>query len=172
MQKQTQSNYSPYRYRKIVTALFAIGIISSGIGIVILASDFVQVYNTINQFAPQISRIEKSDLGDDDRGLVVDINVANPGSRSIFIEEYGFIIYLNEEYIISLIMFPDRTLEPNTNETLTISVDVTNALVQTILDAEISGEWNWEIRYPMRLCISWLYIVPQYYGTWEGVEEV
>ncbi|MFX1562773.1 MAG: hypothetical protein ACFFDP_05655 [Promethearchaeota archaeon] len=172
MQKPVSTNNSPYRYRKVAITIFVIGVVLSGAGIVIISTDFVQVYNTINHFIPHITNVQKADLGGDDRRINVILNVENSGTRSIFIEEYGLILYLNGEYVISILSFPDRTLEPSTNETLLLTADVTNALVQPILDAEGSGEWNWEIRYPMRLYISWLYIVPQYWGTWEGVEEV
>jgi len=172
MQKPVSTNNSPHRYRKIATTIFIIGVVLSGVGIVILSTDFVQVYNTVNHFIPQITNVEKTDLGGDDRKIVVILNVENSGTKSIFIEEYGLILYLNGIYVTSIIGFPERTLEPSTNETLPITANVTNALVQPILDAEGSGEWNWKIRYPMRLYISWLYIVPQYWGTWEGVEEV
>lgn len=172
MQKPMPQINSHHRYRKIAIALFAIGVISSGIGTILLSSDFIQVYSTVNHFIPQIVGIEKSDLGDDDRRLVVELNVENAGSRSILIEQYGITIYLNGEYIVYDEGYPDRNIEPFTNDTFSIQVDVTSVLVDTILDAEVSGHWNWEISYPMRLSVSWLYLIPGYQGSWEGVTEV
>ena len=176
------------RYTQIVALLFIGCTLASGLGIVILDSDYFSVFDTANRFIPRITRFTKSPEGPgDSRNLTLYLSLANPGSRRIFFIREGdptkptnieIRVWLNDRFISTQEIRPDLILMPGSDFTLLVNFTVDNLYGSTsygvhIAEAEESGVWNWEIQYPMRIFVEWLYIRESHLrAPWSGIEEV
>jgi hypothetical protein len=99
--------------------------------------------------------------------------VPNNSSRPVLLYEYGVILTLNNEFIAQRDVYPNLTLQPGSNETLVVSFTVTGRYAQFIIQAEQSGQWNWDIAYPMRFYVDWLFVMAQnFHEPWSGIQEV
>ncbi len=165
--------YKP-TYRNIVTAIFFVTTIALGIGSVLLSTEYFAVYDTANQFRAQVTSVEKATPASSERLIIVDIALQNNGSRIIHIWGYAVILELNGEWVSQIDIYQDIFLQPGQGTTIIVRMLITGLYVEPIIDAESSGQWNWFIRYPMRIYVGgWLYIVLAYLGTeYTGVEEV
>lgn len=161
-------------YRTIVTSVFFVTIIISGIGSLYLSLEYVSVYDTANKFNPQVSRILKAAPNSTTRIISIEVPVQNTGSRLIQIEGYAFFVDLNGETIALRETFEDIFIAPGQQDTLWGNFTYTNSSADPIIDAESSGDWNWYIRYPMRVYVGGrLYVVYQHFiMEFTGVEEV
>ncbi len=161
-------------YKKAFTGIFFLCVIASGIGSIFLSVEYFAVYDTANNFHPRVTGLEKSAPSASERLLIVDLTIANNGTRIVHIFGYGIIILLNSHQVAQRDTYEDIFLQPGQEITLTIRLLTTGFYAQQIIDAEVSGEWNWVIRHPMRLYVGgWLYVVLAYLATpWTGIEEV
>jgi len=138
-----------------------------------MAADYVTVYQTVCNFSPYITRITRSGTGEDQRNITIYMNLANSGSRPIYIYQYGIHLELNGNFVADQQeFFPDLWLQPGDNITITITLVVVSSFVQPILEAEESGQWEWLILFSMRIWIVWLYLIPHFYIMWWDCEEV
>ncbi len=176
------------RYTQIVALIFISCTVAAGFGTVILNNDFFSVFDTANRFIPRVTRFTKSPEGPaDSRNLTLYLNLANPGSRRIFFVRDGdptrptnidIRIWLNGHFITSQEIRPDLILFPGSDLTLTVNFTVEDLYVSAsyganIAEAEESGLWNWDIQYPMRIFVEWLYIRESHLrAPWSGIEEV
>lgn len=177
------------QYTQIVAVIFIGCVIGAGLGVVILDNDFFSVFDTANRFIPRITRFTKSpeEGGGDSRNLTLYLNLANPGSRRvIFIREgdptrptnIDVRIWLNGHFITSQEIRPNLVLSPGSDFTLIVNFSVedlydSSSYGSQIAEAEESGEWNWDIQYPMRIFVEWLYLRESHLrAPWSGIEEV
>ncbi|MFX1510307.1 MAG: hypothetical protein ACFFBR_08400 [Promethearchaeota archaeon] len=166
MMRLKQTLYKP-SYRNLVTVVFIVTTIALGIGSIILSVEYFAVYDTANHFRPTITSVEKSTPSASERLITVDILVQNNGTRLVHIWGYTVSLELNGEYISQVDTFQDIFLQPGQETTIVVRILVTGLYVNTIIDAESSGQWNWYIRYPMRIYIGgWLYIAMSYLSTY------
>ncbi len=173
MMRAKRAIYKP-TYRNLVTVIFFVITIALGIGSVILSVEYFAVYDTANQFRPQVMSVEKVTPSSAERLIIVDILVQNNGSRLVHIWGYAVNLELNGEWVGQEDVYQDIYLQPGQETTITVRILVTGLYVQPIVEAESSGEWNWFIRYPMRIYVGgWLYIVMAHLSTnYFGVEEL
>ncbi|MFX1565390.1 MAG: hypothetical protein ACFFCH_05315 [Promethearchaeota archaeon] len=173
MMRLKQTLYRP-SYRNLVTVVFFVTTIALGIGSIILSMEYFAVYDTANQFRPIVTSVEKSTPSANERLIIVDIQVQNNGTRLVHIWGYTVSLELNGEYVSQVDIFQDIFLQPGQQTTIVVRILVTGLFVNTIIDAESSGQWNWYIRYPMRVYIGgWLYIAMAYLSThYNGITEV
>jgi hypothetical protein len=177
------------RYTQLVALIFIGFVIAAGVGVIILDIDFFSVFDTANRFIPRVTRFTKTDPegSGDSRNLTLYLSLANPGSRRIFFIREGdptrptnidVRIWLNGRFITSQEIRPDLVLLPGSDFTLVVNFTVEDVYDSTsygsqIVEAEESGEWNWEIMYPMRIFVEWLYIRESHLRSpWSGIEEV
>ncbi len=174
------------RYSQLVALLFIGCTVSSAVGIVILNNDYFSVFDTANRFIPRVTRFTKSPEGPgNSRNLTLYLNMANPGSRRIFFLREGdptqptnieIRIWLNGHFITSQELRPELILLPGSDYTLTANFTVEDLDIPTsygsyIADAEETGLWNWELYYPMRIFVEWLYIRESHLRMpWSGIE--
>ncbi len=161
-------------YQVIITTIFLLTIVISGIGCGILSVEYVSVYDTANQFNPQVSQVLKEAPDSTTRIISIRVPVQNNGSRLIHIEGYAFFVNLNGEPVALRETFEDIFIAPGQRTNIWGNFTFHDAEAQPILDAEISGEWNWVIRYPMRVYVGGrLYVLYQHFVMpFQGVEEV
>ena len=173
MMRAKRAIYKP-TYRNIVTIIFFVTTIALGIGSIILSTEYFAVYDTANQFRANVLSVEKATPSSQERLITIDIAVHNNGSRLVHIWGYSVIAELNGEWIGQIDVYQDIFLQPGQGSTITVRLLVTGLYIEPIVEAESSGQWNWVIRYPMRLFVGgWLYIVLAYLATeYIGVEEV
>ena len=158
----------------MVTAIFFLSVIVCGIGSVVLSIEYLAVYDTANKLLPEVTRIAKSTLSEDARSLVVEIQARNDGTRLLHIWGYNVYVELNGQTIANRDVFQDLFLQPGQVLIIEENFTVVGGFAQRIVDAEQSGEWNWFIRYPMRVYIGgWLYVAYGHFAmSVTGVEEV
>jgi len=173
MMRIKRTIYKP-TYRNIVTVLFFVITIALGIGSVILSVEYFAVYDTANQFRPVITSVEKAAPNPNERLLIIDILVQNNGSRLLHIWGYSISLELNGEWVGQEDIYQDIFLQPGQQTTITVRHLVTGLFVEPIIDTESSDQWNWFIRYPMRIYVGgWLYIAMAYLSTYyNGVTEL
>lgn len=160
------------QYRYIVLFVFAAAIVISSAGSLVLTVQYITVFDTANRFNPSVVSLTKQNVTADSRLISVYIRLPNEGSRPINIFEYGIYLFLNGGFVAHRDVFPDLTVEPFTNETLLVQFTVTGGYAQVVLQAEQSGQWNWDIRYPMRIRVVWLAITAAYFQqAWTGIQE-
>jgi hypothetical protein len=154
--------------------IFILTLVFSGIGSGILAIDYVSVYDTANRFNPQVNRILKEAPNATTRIISVQVPIRNNGSRLLHIEGFAFYITLNGEPIIFRETFQNIFIAPHQTYILWGNFTLTETRIDPILDAEISGEWEWLVRYPMRVYVGGrLYVLYQHFiQEFSGVEEV
>jgi hypothetical protein len=188
MLEKTYTRKPNLRYTQIVALIFIGCTIASSAGIVILNNDFFSVFDTANRFIPRVTRFTKSPEGpSDSRNLTLYLNLANPGSRRIMFIRDGdptrptnidIRIWLNGHFVTSQEVRPDLVLLPGSDLTLIVNFTIGDLYESTsyganIAEAEESGTWNWEIQYPMRIFVEWLYIRESHLrAPWSGIEEV
>ncbi|MFW9831331.1 MAG: hypothetical protein ACFFD8_06110 [Candidatus Thorarchaeota archaeon] len=172
--KRLKKAVNQSKYQTIVTGIFILVIVISGIGSIFLALDYVGVYHTTNQFAPRIHRVMKEAPDSTTRIISIELPLQNNGSELINIEGYAFIVYLNGQLIAYRETFVQIFIPPGLSTTLWGNFTFTGDDAQPIIDAELSDEWNWIIQYPIRAYIGgWLYVIFQHFTMpWTGVEEV
>ncbi len=172
--KRVKQAISKPTYQNVVTAIFFLSVIVCGIGSVVLSIEYLAVYDTANRFLPEVTRIAKSILSEDARFLTVEIPVRNDGSRLLHIWAYNVYVELNGEVIANRDVFRDIFLQPGQEELIQQNFTVTDGFAQRIINAEQSGEWNWFIRFPMRVYVGgWLYVAFGHFAmSVTGVEEV
>ncbi len=161
-------------YQAIVTCIFVITLVISGIGSIFLSLEYVSVYDTANRFNPQVSRILKETPNNTTRIISIEIPLQNNGSRLIHIEGFAFIVDLNGEPLILNETFKDIFLVPGQVYVLWGNFSFTGNDAQPIIDAELSDDWNWIIRYPMRVYVGGrLYVLYQHFiQVFSGIEDV
>lgn len=160
-------------YRYLVIGVFLASLILSLGGSTILSAEYYAVFDTVNRFNPHVIALTKGDLSEDSRLITVYLKVPNAGSRPIYLYEYGIYLYLNDHNVGIQDVHPDLTLSPASNETLIVYLTITGGFAQFIIQAEQSGQWNWDILYPMRFDVGWLSLrAPQLRQSWVGIEEV
>ncbi|MFX1319665.1 MAG: hypothetical protein ACFE9D_09335 [Promethearchaeota archaeon] len=162
------------KFQVAVTTIFLLTFVISLIGSGILAIEYVSVYDTANKFNPQVSQILKEAPDSTTRIISIRIPVQNNGSRLIHIQGYAFFVNLNGQTIALRETFEDIFIIPGQRADIWGNFTFHDAEAQPILDAEISGEWSWVIRYPMRVYVGErLYVLYQNFVTvFQGVEEV
>lgn len=172
--KRLKETLSRPTYRKSVTVLFFACVIICGAGSVILSFDYLAVYDTANNFSAGVSNVLKATVDSETRIITVILRIYNNGSRPIRIFGYSVIVELNDGFVAQRDIFDDDVyLNPGTFDTIIFDLIVTGLYAQRIIDAEQTGEWNWLIRYPMRVYVAWLYVAFSYLGeVWHGVVEV
>ena len=173
MMRAKRAIYKP-TYRNIISIIFFVTTIALGIGSVILSTEYFAVYDTANRFRATLTSVEKATPSDQERLIIVDIDVQNNGSRLLHIWGYSVVLELNGEWIGQIDIYQDIYLQPGQETTITVRILITGLYIGPIIEAESSGQWNWFIRYPMRIYVGgWLYIVLAYLGTeYIGVEVV
>jgi hypothetical protein len=161
-------------FQVIVSTIFLLTLVFSGIGSGILALEYVSVYDTANRFNPQVRQILKEAPDSTTRVISIRVPVINNGSRLIHIEGYAFIVTLNGETVALRETFEDIFVAPGQRADVWGNFTFYDTEADPILEAEISGEWNWVIRYPMRVYVgSRLYVLYQHFiMPFQGVEEV
>jgi hypothetical protein len=161
-------------YQTVVSIIVLLIFVSSGIGSVFLSLEYVSVYDTANRFNPQVSRVLKAAPDNVTRVISIEIPLQNNGSRLIHIEGYAFLIYLNGQPLAQQETFQNIFIAPGQSDILWGNFTLTGRSAQQIIDAELSDDWNWVIRYPMRVYIGErLYVLYQHFVTFlTGVEEV
>ncbi|MFX1575620.1 MAG: hypothetical protein ACFFCF_00450 [Promethearchaeota archaeon] len=172
--KRIKALLNQKRYQKLVTAIFFLVIVVSGIVSIVLSMEFVGVYDTTNEFAPQISRVLKITPNSTTRIIAIELPLKNNGSKLIRIEGYAFVVYLNDQLIAYRDTFGDIILAPGEETTIWENFTFTGDAIESIVNAELSEQWNWLFQYPMRAYVgAWLYVVFRHFiMPWTGVEEV
>jgi LEA14-like dessication related protein len=161
------------RYRHLAIAFFVASVILCSFGSASLSVEYSAVFDTFGRFGPYVVALTKGIVSEDSRLITVYLKVPNSGTRPIYLYEYGVYLYLNDHAVAQRDIFPNLTLQPGSNDTLLVQFTVTTGYVQYIIDAEQTDQWNWIIRFPMRLYVGWLTIRASQLGqTWSGIEEV
>jgi len=161
------------RYRHIVFAFFVASVIVCSVGSVGVSVEYTAAFDAANRFIPHLLLLTKQYVSADARLITVYVNVPNNSSRPVFLYEYGVILTLDGEFIAHRDSYPSLTLEPGSNQTLIEVFTLTGRYAQLIIQAEQSGQWNWDIRYPMRFYVGWLFVVAENFGeVWLGIQEV
>lgn len=159
-------------YRHLVIALFVASIIVSSAGSLVLSVEYFTVFETANRFNPYVFALTKENVTEDSRLISVYLRLPNTGSRSIFIFEYGILLTLNDHFVAQRDAYPNLTINPSSNATLVVQFTVTSGYAEVIIQAEQSDQWNWNIRYPMRLTVGWLSITASHFQQpWSGIQE-
>jgi hypothetical protein len=161
------------QYRHVVIGIFVASVLICSFGDVALSIEYSTVFGAASQFIPHVLLLTKQYVSADARLVTVYVNVPNNSSRPVLLYEYGVILTLNNEFIAQRDVYPNLTLQPGSNETLVVSFTVTGRYAQFIIQAEQSGQWNWDIAYPMRFYVDWLFVMAQnFYEPWSGIQEV
>jgi hypothetical protein len=160
-------------YRRVVIGVFLTFVILSLGGSTILSAEYYTVFDTVARFNPYIVALTKGYTGEDSRLITLYLKVPNVGNRPIHVYEYGIYLYLNDHNVAHVDVYPDWTLPPASNETLVVYFTITGGFAEFIIQAEQSGQWNWNILFPMRFDVGWLSITASQLGqSWVGIEEV
>jgi hypothetical protein len=160
------------RYGHVVIAFFIAAVIVSSAGSLVLSVEYFTVFDTANRFTPSVFALTKQNVTEDSRLISVYLRLLNTGSRPVFIFEYGVLLTLNGQFVAQRDVYPALTIDPDSNETLVVQFTVISGYAQVIIQAEQLGQWDWDIRYPMRFTVGWLSVTASHFRqAWSGIQE-
>jgi len=159
-------------YGHVVIAFFIAAVIVSAAGSLVLSVEYFTVFDTAGRFTPSVFALTKQNVTEDSRLISVHLRLLNTGSRPVFIFEYGVLLTLNGQFVAQRDAYPALTIEPDSNQTLVVQFTVTGGYAQVIIQAELSEQWDWDIRYPMRFTVGWLSVTASHFRqAWSGIQE-
>ncbi|MFX0096125.1 MAG: hypothetical protein ACFE7E_00025 [Candidatus Hodarchaeota archaeon] len=130
------------RFRAIV--FISIVLVSFGLTS-FMGYQYLQVNGALSSFDMTVTEVFGESIGSDTSQIRVTIMYRNLGTIPISMSFYQFILYLNGANVYVNTYQEDRDFPPGSNFTTVIHTTITGPRNDVVLQANSTGQWNWDI---------------------------